>query len=102
MSLREFIIQQIFKGKEPPKKLIIKLEIWRGVPIKRRVRVTVGKYTLDNLKKCHRYRVIMKMFIDAFGAMGHFCMNNIRQGKRLPEKIVIEVEVRQRGYRRNS
>jgi hypothetical protein len=34
------------------------------------------------------------MFIDAFGAMGHFCVNNIRQAKRLPEKIVIEVEVK--------
>jgi hypothetical protein len=44
--------------------------------------------------KCQRYRVISKTFIDAFGAMGHFCMNNIRQEKRLLEKIVIEVEVK--------
>ena len=40
------------------------------------------------------YYIIMKMFVDAFGAMGHVCMDNIRQVKRQPEKIVIEVEVK--------
>jgi hypothetical protein len=49
---------------------------------------------MDNLKKPYRYRVITKTFIDAFGAMSHFCMGNIRQTKRLPEKVVIEVEVK--------
>jgi len=93
-ELGEFIIQQIFKGNKPPKKLEIYVEIWRGEPLKRGARVTVGKHTMDNLKKCHRYQVISKMFIDAFGAMGHFCMNNIRQRKRLPGKVVIEVEVK--------
>jgi len=93
-ELGEFIIQQIFKGNELPKRLEIYMEIWRGEPLKRGARVTVGKHTMDNLKKCHRYQVISKMFIDAFGAMGHFCMNNIRQRKRLPGKVVIEVEVK--------
>jgi len=70
------------------------MEIWRGTPLKRGARVTIGKHSMDNLKKHLRYRVIAKMFIDAFGAMGHFCMDNIRQVKRLPDKIVIEVEVK--------
>jgi len=93
-ELGEFIIQQIFKGNKLPKRLEIYMEIWRGTPLKRGARVTIGKHSMDNLKKPLRYRVISKMFIDAFGAMGHFCINNIRQEKRLPEKVVIEVEVK--------
>ncbi len=38
--------------------------------------------------KYYRYHVIMRPFIDAFGAISHFCMDNIRQRKRLPEKVV--------------
>jgi hypothetical protein len=32
--------------------------------------------------------------LDVYGIISHFCMDNIRQTKRLPEKIVIEVEVK--------
>jgi hypothetical protein len=46
----------------------------------------------NNLYNNHRLEKVK--ICDAFGAMGHFCMDNIRQGKRLPDKIVIEVEVR--------
>jgi len=93
-SLGEFIIQQIFKGNKLPKRLEIYMEIWRGTPTKRGVRVIIGKHTLDNLKKCDRYRVVLRDFIAAFEAMGYFLADNIRQVKRLPEKVVIEVEVK--------
>lgn len=59
-----------------------------------RYRLLNALSNLYGIVKCHHYRVIMKMFIDAFVAMGHFCVDNIRQGKRLPEKVVIEVEVK--------
>jgi len=51
-------------------------------------------YYTDKQTYVKRKTIIMKMFIDAFGAIGHICMDNIRQGKRLPEKVVIEVEVK--------
>jgi hypothetical protein len=51
-------------------------------------------YYTDRQVYVKRKTIIMKMFVDAFGAMGHFCVDNIRQRKRLPEKMVIEVEVK--------
>ena len=77
-----------------PKRLELHLEIWRGIPTKRGVKVIIGKHRLDKLEKCDRYRVVLRDFVAAFEAIGYFLADNIRQRKRLPEKVVIEVEVK--------
>jgi len=90
----EFIVQQICKSKKEPKKMILGLEIWRGLPMKRGIKVIIRKGSLDKLKKNQRLKVITKMFLDAYKAMGEFIVERICKSKKEPKKIVIMVEVK--------
>lgn len=70
------------------------MEIWDGKPLKKGGGVIIGKHTLDNIKKCNHYQKISETFSDVCKAMKYVCIENIRLVRRLPEKVVIEVEVR--------
>lgn len=90
----EFIVQQICKSKKEPKKMILELELWRGVSMKRGIKVIIRKGSLDKLKKHQRFQVITKMFLDSYRAIGELCIERICRGKREPKKIVVMVEVK--------
>jgi hypothetical protein len=89
-----FIAQRVCKGKKEPKKMILGIKIWRGVPTKRGIKVIIEKNSLDKLKKCQRFQVITKMFLNAYQALGEFCIERICSGKKDPEKTEVAVEVK--------
>lgn len=94
LVLGEFIIQQIFNDNKPPERLELYLEIWRGLPMKRGIKIIIEKGSLDKIKKYQRFQVISRMFLSAYQAMGELCVERICRGKREPKKIVIIVEVK--------
>jgi hypothetical protein len=89
-----FIARQICKGKKEPKKMKLGIEIWRGLPMKRGIKVIIEKRSLDKIKKYERFYVITKMFLCAYTAIGELCVERICRGKREPKKIVVMVEVK--------
>jgi len=93
-ALGEFLVEQIVKSKKEPKVFVVRLRIHRAVPLKRCVRLTVVKGSLDKLSKDQRRRTILRMFLDAYGGIGKFCLKNICLRKREPRKVVIMVYMR--------
>jgi hypothetical protein len=90
----KFIVKQIFKGNKEPKKMLIQLEMLGGAPLRRKILTTIGKGSMDKIKKHHRYHVISKTFLDVYRVIGELCINRIYRGKREPKRIVVRVEVK--------
>jgi hypothetical protein len=74
--------------------MILGIEIWRGLPMKRGIKVIIEKGLLDKIKKYQRYHVITKMFLNAYTAIGEICIERICRGNMEPKKIVVVVEVK--------
>jgi hypothetical protein len=89
----QFIAQQVCKDRKEPKKMILGIEIWRGLPMRRGIKVIIDKGSLDKLKKYQRFQVISRLFLCAYQAMGELCVERICRGKSEPRKIVVRVEV---------
>ncbi len=89
----QFIGEQICKSKKEPKKMILGIEIWRGLPMRKGIKVIIDKGSLDKLKKYQRFQVISRLFLCAYQAIGESCVERICRGKSEPRKIVVRVEV---------